>query len=324
MADVYYSEHLDEGFLSQLRLDLEKYFSGCKRIAVKMHFGEPGNSYAFMPDDIRPITALLEGLGLEYFLYDSSVAYGGARSDPKTYKEYAVSKGFSNVDTGDEFMIVNGVHQPYQVCSKLADADAVLVLTHLKGHECTGFGGAIKNLGMGALTKQSKSSIHKGGEPVFEGDCKKCGKCVRNCPVNGMRLDDDKKYPVIFKCFGCSNCSYVCPHGIISPKLAYFDVLLSDGANAAQSTFKRYYYVTIMKRITAHCDCYDKPGEIIAKDAGFLMSKDGVAIDKAAYDIIQKNDKDAFLKINFKKGTEQVFAAESLGMGSSIYEFKTI
>jgi uncharacterized Fe-S center protein len=299
-----------------------KHFAG--RIAIKTHFGEPGNEYALRPEDIRPFTLILEELGINYFLYDSSVAYGGARGEPKTHKEYALKKGFSNVETGDEYRDVKGKHLTYQVCSRLGDADAVIVLSHLKGHECSGFGGAIKNLGMGALTKTTKSAIHDGGKPVFEGDCKRCGMCVKNCPVNGMRLDDKEKYPVVFKCFGCSNCSYVCPHHIIRPKLAYFDVLLSDGANAAQSTFKKHYYITIMNRITAHCDCYDKPGDIIARDEGFLLSKDGVAIDKAAYDIITKNDKDAFLKVNFKKGTEHVYAAEKLGMGSSKYELKLL
>lgn len=324
MTNVYHSELVDEKFLKQLKSELEKNFKGCKRIAVKMHFGEVGNSKAFNSKDVQPIIALLEEMKFDFFLYDSSVTYGGPRANPMTHKLLAKAKGFKNVETGDEFIEVKGKYLIYQVCKKLTDADAVLVLTHVKGHVCTGFGGAIKNLGMGALTKKTKQDIHDGGKPLFNGQCVHCGICVKNCPINGMKLDLSKSYPIVKTCFGCSNCAYMCPNDIIKPKLASFDVLLAEGANAAQSKFKKYYYVSMINKITRQCDCMPIPGEIIAKDAGWVMCSDGVAIDQASYDLVVKNDGEAFLKFNKKKGHHQLEAAEKLGMGKRKYVLKEL
>jgi uncharacterized Fe-S center protein len=324
MVNVYYSKSMDDIFLGRLRNELKKNFRGCRRIAVKMHFGEVGNTKAFTSKDVRPIIDLLEEMKFDYFLYDSSVTYGGPRANPMTHKLLAKAKGFRNVETGDEFIDVKGKHLTYQVCRKLTDADAVLVLTHIKGHACTGFGGAIKNLGMGALTAKSKQDIHDNGKPVFNGICAHCGICVKNCPINGMKLDLNKPYPIVKMCWGCSNCAYVCPHKIIKPKLASFDVLLADGANAAQSRFKKYYYVSMINKVAQKCDCEPMSGEIIAKDAGWVMCSDGVAIDKASYDLIVKKNGEVFLKYNKKTGTQQIEAAEKLGMGKRKYLLKTL
>ena len=210
----------------------------------------------------------------------------------------------------------------YDVCKPLAQADAVLVISHIKGHACSGFGGAIKNLGMGALTKESKGSIHDGAHPVFKGNCIQCRACANSCPLDGIEVTD---HPEFNQCFGCSNCAKVCPEHSIKVKIAYFDTLLAEGAAAAQSKFKKHYYVSFMKRISLRCDCNAKSSEIIAKDAGFLMSKDGVAIDKAALDIITKNEGlNPFLKYNKKTGLDQIEEAERLGMGKSKYELVDI
>jgi hypothetical protein len=332
MTNVYHSNLLDTKFIGQLKSELEKDFKDCKRIAVKIHFGEVGNTKAFTSKDVGLIMKLLEEMKLDYFMYDSSVTYGGPRANPTTHKLLAKAKGFKNVETGDEYVDVKGMHMNYQVCKKLADADAVLVISHVKGHVCTGFGGAIKNLGMGALTAKSKQDIHDGGKPVFNGKCVHCGICVKNCPINGMHLPlikgvvlkDDVKYPEVKRCFGCSNCAYLCPNDIITTRVAPFDVLLADGANAAQSKFKKYYYVSMVNKVAKQCDCMPMPGEIIAKDAGWLMSPDGVAIDQASHDLVVKNDGEAFLRYNKKKGTEQIVAAERLGMGKRKYYLREL
>lgn len=324
MANIYFSRELEGEFISKLKEELSENFRDCKKIGIKMHFGEPGNSRAFTPENIAPITQLLESMGFEYFLYDSSVMYGGQRAKPETHKAYAEKKGFKNVQTGDDFIEVSGNNLTYQVCKMLADADAILILTHVKGHVCSGFGGAIKNLGMGALTKNTKTQIHNGGMPLFSGKCERCEECVKNCPIGGLKLEEGKKYPVIKKCFGCSNCAYVCPHDVISVRVAPFDILLAEGANAAQSKFKKYYYVSAVKNITKECDCMSVPGKLISEDVGWIMSPDGVAIDQASYDLIVKNSGEVFLKANKKKGTEQIIAAENLGMGKKEYFLKEI
>lgn len=324
MTNIFHSKDLGNSFINQLRSELEKTFKGCKRIAVKMHFGEVGNTKAFTAKDVNPICDLLKDMGFDYFLYDSSVAYPGPRGNPTTHKLLAKAKGFKNVELGDEFIEVKGKNLTYQVAKRLADADAVLILTHVKGHPCTGFGGSIKNLGMGALTKKTKNDIHTGGEPVFNANCIKCGACVKMCPINGLVLKDSEPHPVIKRCYGCSNCFYACPHKAITVKTAPFDELLADGANAAQSKFKKFYYVSMIKNIAKNCDCMPVPGDAIAKDAGWIMGPDGVAIDEAAHDLIVAQDGEIFLKHNKKKGLHQTIAAEKLGMGKRKYVLKEL
>jgi uncharacterized Fe-S center protein len=232
----------------------------------------------------------------------------------------ALEKGWGKIgevviDGG--FVKVKMKNLTHEVGKPLADADGVLVVSHFKGHVCCGFGGAIKNLGMGALSPKSKQAIHDGGRVKYVGGCTQCKTCEKVCPLNGIKVTDKPEFNL---CYGCSNCAYFCPAGAIKPNLEYFDVLLAEGAGAAQSKFKRQYYVTFLKNITKECDCESDPKGIIAKDKGVLLSNDIVAIDKAAYDVItSKGTDDVFLKHNKKTGLEHVKAAEKMGMGKSAY-----
>jgi hypothetical protein len=236
-----------------------------------------------------------------------------------THKAVALAKGWGElgkIKTNDDFIESKGKHMRYQVCRELSDADTVLVISHVKGHVCCGFGGAIKNLGMGALTKKSKAAIHAGAKPHEKGKCISCGRCVEACPVNGIVMKDGK--PKIVSCFGCSNCSYVCPTGYMKENIAGFDDLLADGAAAAATKFKKAYYISYMINIAQQCDCIPMTKPIIAQDAGYLASSDGVAIDKAALDIITKmHGSNPFLDEYKKKGILQIKFAENYGTGKS-------
>jgi len=319
MSDVYHTED-EKKFLEKLKQELKERFAGCRKIALKIHFGEPGNKTAFKPEDIKPITDILNELNIHFFLFDSPVEYNSLRDNPNSYRNFAIKKGWGElgeIRINDQHVSVKGKNLIYEVCKELVDADAVLVVSHIKGHVCTGFGGAIKNLGMGAMTKKTKGDIHSGGEPVFVGKCTQCKACERACPLGTLKVKDK---PVFGTCYGCSNCAYACPNSAIKTRVNYFDRLLAEGAFSAQSKFKKFYYISFLKNITQLCDCESNSGKIIANDSGFLASNDGVAIDMAAYDIILKNEgEDVFLKFNKKSGTEQVKAAEKFGMGQSKY-----
>lgn len=319
MAIVYHSNNKDK-FLLKVKEEIKDKFKDCNKIAIKIHFGEPGNKTAFKPEDIKPITDILNELDIDFFLFDSPVKYNSLRDNPDSYKNFAIKKGWGRlgeIRTNDEHIDVKGKNLTYEVCKELTDADAVLVVSHVKGHICTGFGGAIKNLGMGALTKKTKGEIHYGGEPVLIGECTQCGACERACPLGTLKVKDK---PVFGICYGCSNCVYACSNSVLKTRINYFDVLLAEGAAIAQSKFKKAYYLSFLKNITQLCDCESNSGEIIANNHGFLASPDGVAIDMAAHDITLKNEgEDVFLKFNKKSGTEQVKAAEKFGMGQSKY-----
>jgi len=323
MAKVFYSRELQK-LLPVLKNELKEKFRGCKKLAIKIHFGEPGNNYALKPEQVKPIIDILNETGFGFFMFDSPVAYNSPRRSVEGYKKAAIQKGWNSlgeIRTNDDFVEIKGKSLTYQVCRELGNADGVLVISHVKGHVCCGFGGAIKNLGMGAQTKKTKSSIHSGGEPVLIGKCTQCKTCERECPINGIKVTDKPNFRL---CLGCSNCAYVCPANALKPKVNYFDVLLAEAANAAQSTFKKFYYVSIINNITRKCDCESNPGELIAKDYGFICSEDGVAIDRAAHDIIAKDDGEVFLIYNKKTGLQQIEAAEKLGMGRQKYDMKIL
>jgi uncharacterized Fe-S center protein len=320
MTNVIHSTGMTE-FAHRVTPEIKRCFAGCDSIAVKLHFGEPGNKFALVPQQVKPLTDILQGLGLEYFLYDSSVAYGGPRGNPETHKKAALAKGWGElgeIRTNDDSISIRGEYMTYRVCSELSNADGVLVVSHFKGHVCSGFGGAIKNLGMGALHVQSKSAIHEGAKPIVDGECSQCGTCVDTCPVDGIRLEE---YPHFETCFGCSECIKLCPDQTLKVKLAFFDDLLADGAAAAASTFKRAYYINYLTNIAESCDCDPGAKLIIAPDAGYIAGSDGVAVDRASRDVVNKMaGEDVFLKHNHKSGMEQIVAAENLGMGTAAYE----
>ena len=322
MTQIYKSTELNDSFLAKLKEELSERFSGCKKIVVKMHFGEPGNKAAFTLPDVKPIFDVLDGMGFDVTFYETSVAYGSPRSTSDGHQQVAIEKGYDHhgeIVIDGEFVTVKKDDMAYEVGKELGDADAVLVISHLKGHCCAGFGGAIKNLGMGALSKKTKGMIHAGGMPEYVGGCVQCGTCEKMCPIGGIKVTDK---PEFITCYGCSNCVYVCPENAIKVKKQYFDVLLAEGALAAQDTFKKYYYVTMVKRIAKECDCEKDCKEMIGPDIGWIMGPDGVALDKCAHDlIVVKAGKDVFLEKNKKSGLQQVEAGEKLGMGKQEYEF---
>lgn len=321
MANVYYAKEMTANTVSKLKQELKTTFAGCKTIAIKMHFGEPGNTTAFEPEDVKLYADILKELGFTIFLYDSEVNYGGVRANHVTHKEYAQKKGYDTIGeirTSPDYVEVKGEHFVYQVCKELTNADGVLILSHFKGHPCCGFGGAIKNLGMGAMTSKSKTDIHNGGKPKYVGGCLQCSACVDSCPINGVTLTDNG--PTFGQCWGCSDCHYACPQDCIKVNVAPFDVLLPEGASAAYSQFKKKYCINVLKNITKDCDCFDHTTAIIAKNAGVVMSSDIVACDAASRNIIiEQEHEDVFLKNNKNSGMLVLENAQRLLMGSMKY-----
>lgn len=302
----------------------EKLFSGVfpdgSNLVVKLHFGEPGNQTALLPADIKPITDVLMGRGIQVTLLDTPVAYESPRDTVAGYKKVAKDRGYD--DLGAAIVISDQYHTyptknfTAEVAKELVEAENVLVISHVKGHSCAGFGGAIKNFGMGGLSKKTKGVIHDGSKPSVEPGCQSCGICASLCPAEAIAVGEKAKVD-LSKCWGCSICQVNCPHHAMKPKVATFDDLLAQGASSVINHLpKNTFYINIIKNITKSCDCESDPGEIISKDVGILFSGNPVAIDAASIALINdaNGGKNVFLDSNHKEPMLQVgFAAVYTG-----------
>jgi len=320
MGKLIFSEKLSKEFLEAIKREMP--FRD-EKVAIKLHMGEPKNKNHLRPEEVKEFVKILKELGCEPFLFDTTVSYEGKRSSKKGYHEVAKFNGFDKVGCpivigGLEHEIVKG-KLDYEVAKALCGI-SVLVLTHVKGHVCTGIGGAIKNLGMGAMTKKTKNDIHEGGKPKIVGRCMLCKSCERSCPLGTLKVG--KNGPILPEhCYGCSNCVLACKHGTIKTNIAQFDFLLAEAAKSAIKKFKKVYYVNFLTNIAKECDCKNKPLKPVMPDIGIVAGNDILSVEEASYDlIIKKAGEDIFKKLNKKSFAEQLKAAELLHMGSRKYK----
>lgn len=295
---------------------LKDQFIPNEKVVLKMHFGEPGNETAFKPEDVKPFIDALKELGHEVVMVDTPVAYDSLRNTKEGYEKAIKERGYDSVGkykVMDEYINVQIEDLKFEVAKDLTEAKNVLVLSHVKGHECAGFGGAIKNLGMGALSAKTKAFIHSGSKPVIDlSKCVGCGICAQLCPAKAIVIENGKANPDLNKCWGCSICELNCPQQALIPKGKIFDEALAMGACAAIKVMpKNTYYINIIKNITKSCDCEEDAGKIIAKDVGILFSNNPVAIDNASVDLTNgKEGKDVFQEENNKDPKLQIEFAE--------------
>jgi uncharacterized Fe-S center protein len=323
MSEVYF-------FQSPLRVKdaMEKLsisgFSG-KDVLVKLHFGEPGNKNHVTPTFTSHVASAVRDAGGRPFLFDTTVAYKSPRRDVKRHREVALNAGFTNEKTGCEVIISengemreSGGHE-FTVADKFIDTECVVVLTHVKGHLATGFGGAIKNLGMGGVTKETKKNIHHWSKPQHMlDDCIFCGICAEVCPFDAITVgqgtwDIDKG-----ECFGCGLCVENCKGGMKFWKLSLSEALAHSTKVVLEG--KKSIYINVLKKISRHCDCASDGGYFLCPDKGYMVSDDPVAIDKASLDIVHSECPGIFEKSNYVDPVKHVKAAAKLGLGSMDYE----
>ena len=323
---IFIGKGKEERIKETLKEQLKEVFKENEKIAIKLHMGEKGNKYFLKPDFVKIAVDALKELKCAPFLFDSPVIYPGGRDTIEKYRKTAKEHGFTEENMGcpivisNEFKETKTEHLNAQVCKPLAEADNLLVLTHVKGHMCCGFGGSIKNLGMGGVTIKTKRDIHNFAAPIFVGDCTGCGACVKICPVKTISLKDNKAHFNLSGCWGCGQCIVACPSNVLKPKIAGFDTLIAESASAVLKG-KKAYFVNVIKKITELCDCCSDPGKIVLEDIGTLLGKDIVAIEKASLDLINKKaGKDLFEEIHKKSPLLHIKEAERLGLGNIDYE----
>ena len=263
-------------------------------VAIKLHVGELGNPYYVQPLFVHDIVRRVKEAGGKPFLTDSNTYYHANRNNAYDHTMNALMNGYHMAPfivadglKSESFRKVptKGILKEIEVSGAIAEADAMIVITHCKGHELSGFGGAIKNLGMGCTPHAGKLRQHRTVElEIDESKCIGCGKCKEACEMGLPDIVGMKAKNTSPLCMRCPFCSAACPRSAI--KLVHQDNIcraLASAALGVLSTFKKgkVSYVSFAKDITQYCDCRPNPGEITMKDIGIFASESPVSIDGA-------------------------------------------
>ncbi|MGA1842310.1 MAG: DUF362 domain-containing protein [bacterium] len=310
-------------------------------VAIKTHFGEEGNTGFVKPPYVRAICKAIKGKGATGFLSDANTLYRGRRLNSVDHVKLAAEHGFTRESVGVDIVVPDcskkentveiPLHLKYVSSAKIArvfaDADALVVITHFKGHALSGFGGSIKNVGMGCATREGKLAQHCDIAPViFPENCIGCGECVNICPVGALTLVDSKSSLDRSKCIGCASCIAVCP------TMALFVDM--DAGEEMQKKMVEYAFAVLHGKknkcaffnfavsINKECDCWGLENFQIAPDVGILASCDPVSIDKASFDLVNSScGKDIFHEAHPDyDGIDQLKHAQSIGLGNLDYE----
>ena len=278
-----------------------------KFVAIKMHFGELGNLAFLRPNYAKAVADLVKEQGGMPFLTDCNTLYPGSRKHALEHMDCANLNGFNTVTTGCQIIIADGLRgtdevevpvkngqyvKAAKIGRALMDADIVISLAHFKGHEMTGFGGAIKNIGMGGGSRAGKMEQHSSGKvSVNEELCRGCRRCAKECGSNAITYDGGKAYINPDICKGCGRCIGACSFDAIeNENWDAGDQLDRKMAEYAQAVCqdRPCFHVNLAMDISPNCDCHGENDAPILPNIGMFASLDPVAIDQACVDACQK------------------------------------
>ncbi|MCI9120881.1 MAG: DUF362 domain-containing protein [Oscillibacter sp.] len=282
-------------------IDMEDKF-----VAIKMHFGEPGNLAFLRPNWAKAVADLVKSQGGKPFLTDCNTLYVGGRKNALDHLDSAYLNGFSPFSTGCHVVIGDGLKgtdealvpveggeyvQEAKIGQAVMDADVFVSLTHFKGHEQAGMGGALKNIGMGCGSRAGKMEQHNAGKPfVKQKYCVGCRACASICAHGAPQFGPDGKAAIdTDKCVGCGRCLAVCPKDaiqclfdeapeILNYKIAEYTKAVVDG--------RPCFHVSLVVDVSPNCDCHSENDVPIAADVGMFASSDPVALDQACADAV--------------------------------------
>lgn len=306
--------------------ETKNFYEPGGRVAIKLHMGERGGRYFLDPVIAKTIVNTLKKNGYRPFLFDSPVVYPGGRDTEAAYYKTAAEHGYTKekmdcpVVISDRATSVEVKGFVFEVCQEVAQSDGLFVLTHIKGHECTAMGGAVKNLGMGAVTRKSKRAMHDLAIPKLVGECTACATCIKVCPNDSVKLVDEK-FSIDGPCYGCDICVVNCPTQALQPVERSIDDFIAQAAVAVIKSVPAVYGVNVLQKIVRQCDCYTGKLSVIAPDVGFVGGQDIVALDSATVDLITKRaGAEVFEKTWNKSPRLQLEEMERLKVGHQKYE----
>lgn len=276
-----------------------------KFVAIKLHFGEPGNLAFLRPNWARTVADFVKERGGKPFLTDCNTLYVGGRKNALDHMDSAMLNGFNPMTTGCQIIIADGlkgsdevevpvVGGEYVKNAKIGravmDADVFISLTHFKGHEEAGFGGCLKNIGMGCGSRAGKMEQHNAGKPhVAQKHCIGCGQCRKICAHGAPIIENGKAYIDHDRCVGCGRCIAVCPKNAVqinwdettinlNRKIAEYTKAVVDG--------RPCFHISLVIDVSPNCDCRPENDMAIVPNVGMFASFDPVALDMACVDAV--------------------------------------
>ena len=286
------------------QLNLEGQF-----VAIKIHFGELGNVSYLRPNYARAVVDVVKELGGKPFLTDCNTLYPGSRKNALEHLYCAWENGFTPLTVGCPILIGDGlkgtddIEVPVQggeyvknakIGRAVMDADVIISMTHFKGHEATGFGGALKNLGMGCGSRAGKKEQHNNGKAYVQQEiCRGCRRCMRECANNGLVFDPETRKMHVDKehCVGCGRCVGACnfdaidfedpnSNQMLNYRIAEYAKAVVDG--------RPQFHISLVMDISPNCDCHEENDAPILPDVGMFASFDPLALDQACVDACMK------------------------------------
>ncbi len=328
-------------------------------VAVKIHFGELGNTAFIRPVFIQKIIEQIKGLEGVPFLTDANTLYAGTLGDAPSNLNTAIKHGFAYSVVGAPLIIADGLrgksetavtvnqkrYKRVYIASEIVQADSLVSVAHFKCHELSGFGGTIKNLGMGCASRKGKLAQHSTVAPkIKRKKCIGCGDCVNHCSQNAISLVDEKAVIDPKKCIGCGECILICPQRVVEVEWdqaipVFLENMIEYTMGVLKDKSGKTLFVNFITNVSPACDCHPMNDAPIVRDIGIVASKDPVAIDQASVDLVngEKGIPESCLNTNMEKGedkfrgiypeidwTIQLDYAEKLGLGSRSYELNKI
>lgn len=311
-SNVYFTNfrmHLGEGRPTKLKrlikaAGIDQIDMDGKFVAIKMHFGELGNLGFLRPNYARAVVDVVKAQGGKPFLTDCNTLYPGSRKNALEHLECAWQNGFTPLTVGCPILIADGlkgtddvsvpVNGEYVKEAKIGkavmDADIVISLTHFKGHEMTGFGGALKNIGMGCGSRAGKKEQHANGKAFIDPEaCRGCRRCEAECANGGLVFDTDSQKMTIDQnhCVGCGRCLGACNFDAISfandAATKQLNCRMAEYAKAVLNG-RPEFHISLVMDISPNCDCHAENDVAILPDVGMFASFDALALDQACAD----------------------------------------
>jgi uncharacterized Fe-S center protein len=276
-----------------------------KITAIKIHFGEPGNLSFLRPNFAATVVKYLKNKGALPFLTDANTLYSGRRANAVDHLRSAWENGFNPMVVDCPVIIADGLRgsdytevlldteycKTAKIGRTVADADVIISMTHFKGHELTGFGGVMKNLGMGCASVGGKMELHSTSAPrIVAENCTGCKVCVKNCAQQAITVGADKIATIDYeKCIGCGQCVAVCQYD--AAQAVWEDASELSNCKIAEYTLavvkdKPSFHLSFVMNVSPDCDCWHFNDYPLVPDIGIAASFDPVALDQACVDMV--------------------------------------